>query len=124
MRRALGVLLLVVFSLPLIAPVFTSAPDESALPACCRRDGKHHCMMAGMMANVPSSYRTVSEKCPFAPFGGFALMLPHAFAVHAAPRSVAHTAGTTAPVRDAEAGYRISFHRARQKRGPPSLLSL
>lgn len=125
MRRALAVLLLLGFSFPLIAPVFTSGPSEAALPACCRRDGKHHCAMAGMMmAQVPSNYRTVAEKCPFSPFAGVALMLPHALG-RSAEALLSRTAKVpSAVVRDAEAGYRVSFHRARQKRGPPQLLAL
>jgi hypothetical protein len=124
MRRALGMLLLVVFSLPLIAPALAPAPDESALPACCRRNGEHHCTMTGMTATIPPRYRSVSAKCPFDPFAGFGLMLPHAFSAQAALTTIAQAGGTAALVRDAETGYRVSYHRARQKRGPPSLLTL
>jgi hypothetical protein len=125
MRRVLAILLLAVFSLPLVAPAFASAPDESTLPACCRRNGEHHCVMPGMVtANVPPRYRSVSAKCPVAPFAGIALMLPHVFAAHTAPASVIPAASPAALVREAEAGYRISFERARQKRGPPALLGL
>jgi hypothetical protein len=125
MRRALAIFLLVGFSFPLIAPLFASGPSESSLPACCRRDGKHHCTMgATMEGQVPSSDRTITERCPYAPFAGLALMLPHAFA--AAHRSIAAAgpAGPAAMVGDALAGYRISADRTRQKRGPPSHLSL
>jgi hypothetical protein len=46
-RRAIAFSLMVLFSLTLIAPLF--APDADAnLPACCRRNGKHHCMMRMM----------------------------------------------------------------------------
>jgi hypothetical protein len=122
MRRALAIFLLVGFSFPLIAPLFASGPSESSLPACCRRDGKHHCMMASMMMGAgPSSNETVSEKCPYAPFAGVALMLPHAFAPRGVSVLLGHAVTSAAVVRDAEAGYRISADRTRQKRGPPSL---
>lgn len=124
MRRALAVFLLLGFSFPLIAPLFTSGPDESALPACCRRNGRHHCMMAAMMENALSRSRVVTEKCPYAPFANVALMLPHAFRRHAAPMILGVVAAPAAAIREAEAGYRVSFDRARQKRGPPRLLSL
>jgi hypothetical protein len=125
MRRALAILLLAGFSLPLIAPLFASRPAEASLPACCRRDGKHHCMLAAMAwGQVPSHNRTVTEKCPYAPLAGLALMMPHAFAAGGIPALAGHTFASAAIVREAEAGYRISADRTRQKRGPPSLLSL
>jgi hypothetical protein len=122
MRRALAMVLLVGFSLPLIAPLFASGFSEASLPACCRRNGKHHCMMAAtMMGEASSRERTVAEKCPYSPFAGLALMLPHAYAAAHRPGTTAGYAGPAAIVRDALAGYRISADRTRQKRGPPSL---
>lgn len=119
-RRAFAILLLVGFSLPLIAPLFASSSTQSSLPACCRRDGKHHCMMG----EVPSRNRTVTERCPYAPFAGLALMLPHAMAPTDRPIAAVQLAGPAAMVGEALAGYRISADRTRQKRGPPSFLSL
>ncbi|HEU5022445.1 MAG TPA: hypothetical protein VFT60_11150 [Bryobacteraceae bacterium] len=64
MRRLLASLLLVVISLSLVSPVLASAA-KSDLPACCLRNGKHHCEMGaevstqgkpGLRANCP--YRT------------------------------------------------------------------
>jgi hypothetical protein len=125
MRRVLALLLLVGFSLPLIAPAFASHPDEASLPACCRRNGEHHCAMSGMIqAGAAGRDRTVAPKCPFAPFAAVALMLPHPYATKAASAVSTPHAGPAAMVRDAEAGFRVSFDRTRQKRGPPSLLSL
>jgi hypothetical protein len=42
--RLLASVLLLIVSLPWFAPLAASTPD-SGLPACCRRDGKHHCAM-------------------------------------------------------------------------------
>jgi len=123
MRRALAVLLVVAFSLPLIAPALVSFSVESSLPACCRRNGAHHCaMMNGEMSvNVSSRTRTIGATCPYAPFSHEALMMPHARSSGRTPSAVAAIAGPAALVRDVEAGYRISFERSRQKRGPPFL---
>lgn len=121
MRNALAVLLMIVFSLPLIAPALASSPDESSLPACCRRNGRHHCAMSGMaLGTVDSRYTVLSERCPYSPFARVTLMAPHVFA---SPRGISfmRAAGPTAVVRDAEAGYRISADRTRRKRGPPLL---
>ncbi|HTV16047.1 MAG TPA: hypothetical protein VME68_15105 [Acidobacteriaceae bacterium] len=125
MRRALAIFLLVGFSLPLIAPLLASTPDGASLPACCRRNGKHHCMMgAAAMGNAPSRDATVAERCPYALFSGVTLMLPHALAATHRPIESADLAGPAATVREALTGYRISADRTRQKRGPPSFLSL
>lgn len=120
MRRACACLLLLVFSLPLIVPALASVPDDSQLPACCRRDGKHHCTMS-MGVNVPSRYRIAQEKCPFSPFAHTPLLQPHAFALVNPPALAGFPARPAAVVRTAEAGYRISADRTRHKRGPPFL---
>jgi hypothetical protein len=44
MRRAIAISLMMLFSWTLIAPFY--ARDSGAnLPACCRKNGKHHCAM-------------------------------------------------------------------------------
>lgn len=124
MRRAPAALLLLVLSLPLITPLFASGVDESQLPACCRRNGKHHCAMAASEATlggIPAGTVVIAEKCPYSPFGCPQLMLPHVFlrssmGLSARPASISRIAG------EAEAGWRISTDRARHKRGPPATL--
>lgn len=43
--------------------------QQSSVPACCRRNGKHHCMsgMSGMMASNDKApaLRTIPSRCPF-----------------------------------------------------------
>lgn len=124
MRRVPALLLMLVFSFPLIAPVIASSLDEASLPACCRSNGAHHCMMGGMIGNIPSRFTTVSAKCPYAPFAHRALMLPHAFAAPVVLTATRQAAGPAATIREAETGYRISMDRTRHKRGPPRLLAL
>ena len=126
MRRVPAILLVFVFSFSLIGPaLFVDA--ESNLPACCRRDGKHHCgMMAQDMAPTPSSGAAVDAlraKCPFFPSGGAVLPQPGAALLAASqPAGISIVSQIAAPAQ-AEAGYRISLNRAHHKRGPPTLLS-
>jgi len=125
MRRALAILLMLAFSLPLIAPALAFAPDESQLPACCRRNGAHHCaLMSEVSVNASRRLTTISGRCPCPPITHLALMLPHALSTQHNSAIVAWMPGRTAVIREAEAGYRISFLRSRQKRGPPQLASL
>lgn len=124
MRRALGIVLVTIFSLPLIAPAFSSIPDDAQLPACCRRGGQHQCAMAMEMGNIPSRFHLVSEKCPYSPFGHAPFVVPHSLAAPAIPAGAANAPGPAAVIRAAEAGYRISADRARLKRGPPKRLAL
>ena len=62
MRRALASILLVLFSLQLIAPVL-SASAASDLPACCRRGGKHRCSTQETSGSGPA-WKVLQSKCP------------------------------------------------------------
>ena len=126
MRRVPAILLTLVFSFSLIAPAL-SPHGESDLPACCRRDGKHHCAMMGRdMAEAPSSgpvADAVHVKCPLFPSGR--ALVPECGPALVAP---SHAARITLATRTAEkvhteAGYRISLSRSHHKRGPPTLVS-
>jgi hypothetical protein len=128
MRRVPAILLLAVFSYSLIGAALWADAD-SRLPACCRRDGKHHCAMMNMdqgaaEAQSPGlAVRAVTTRCPFFPKGG--AVLPHsgaALLTGAPPARVAVLYQMAAPAQ-AAAGYRFSFDRSHQKRGPPSLFS-
>jgi hypothetical protein len=122
MRRVPAILLVFLFSFSLIGPALFQ-DDESNLPACCRRAGKHHCGMAGRdMAEAPSSGPAVDAlraRCPLFPNGG--AVLPHS---GAAVLTADRTAGASAGFRiispaQAIAGYRVSFSPSHRKRGPP-----
>ena len=129
MRRVSAILLVILFSFSLAGPaLFQDA--ESSLPACCRRDGKHHCGMADRdvadAVQMPSSGPSVDAlraKCPFFPNGG-AVVPESGPALLAATHSavVSFASQAAAPVQT-DAGYRISSNTSHQKRGPPSLLS-
>jgi hypothetical protein len=52
MRRLLSITLVAMLGLPSVMAMLP-ASNESRLPACCRRDGAHHCAMsAGMTARM------------------------------------------------------------------------
>jgi hypothetical protein len=117
MRRGLAIVVAMLLSWTLVLPAF-SLPVENNLPACCRRAGKHHCMMRGAQTQSGQSFATVGVKCPYSS--------------HLTMNS--HHEGYTQPVTGSfyaelvhhpaqspqtEASYRVSFDRSRQKRGPP-----
>jgi hypothetical protein len=119
-RRILSLSLLLLFSLPLISPLVAADAAEMSLPACCRRDGKHHCRMVQRDANGRIGFQAaaVHERCsnyPAAPIRpridfssdeGRAVLFAEVV-IH--PSGVAQT----------EVRRCISFDRSRQKRGPP-----
>jgi hypothetical protein len=128
MRRSAAILLLVTFCSLLSAPLLAlSSNSRNHLAACCIRDGKHHCMtdmaMDGESNSVAVNISAPIEKCPFFPKAIVPATatkhlgaLPSSGTFFAALRS--HPACTV----QTEARYRVSFHRARQKRGPPAVL--
>jgi hypothetical protein len=124
MRRVISILLLVIFGLPAVAPLFAAAPrSEASLPACCRMHGKHHCFM-GMVATPTLSsskpqFRAPLERCPYAP----ALISGVHTTIYAPPAAPAIYAGLIshpAVAAQTESKLLISRGRSRQKRGPPA----
>lgn len=127
MRKILSILLLVALGLPSLIPLLvTSSLDEASLPACCRRNGKHHCMMSMAERNSISSdksqFLAPEEKCPYCPG---ALTLGHqtnVFGVQSGQTVFIRLVSQSAVVAQTESKRRISRDRSRQKRGPPLLL--
>ena len=77
MRAAVTSLLLALFSSSLIAPLLADPAGD--IPACCRRDGQHHCGMSDPMTDQGigqgSSHRALQArhpKCPMFPQAGVA----------------------------------------------------
>ncbi len=80
-RRVLSITLILLFGLPLVAPLFAlGAMRESRLPACCRRAGKHQCVM-GMAQQAAVSEHSPEAAAPPAQCPYF----PKAVAVNAQP---------------------------------------
>jgi hypothetical protein len=117
--RFIAIALLLIFSGDSALPALL-ADSESSLPACCRRDGKHHCAMMEKETAGPS-WRTVTRKCPSFPKRTVAF-----FTDQSAPPPEVRVGGwiVSHPVNKAqtEVLYRISHSRTRQKRGPPSFV--
>jgi len=128
LRRLLAISLLVVLGLSFVSPLLAlGTKTGSDVPACCRRNGRHHCMsgsagQASLTQYASPSFNGSPEKCPYFPrsiavvHGAFSV--PTAQAVYAG--LIAHPAVAA----QTESKLRISLGRARQKRGPPVASSL
>lgn len=123
--RAMSGVLLAFFLLPLFIPFFNPG-SESTLPACCRRDGKHHCTMsAGLRGSVQSASsepiaRPAISVCPYRS----RLLMPFISRVLSVPCAVAFSGRTISyPAPDLETIVlaRFSEIRSNLKRGPPAL---
>jgi hypothetical protein len=125
MRRAITFVLLALFSFPLIAPVL--ADGAAGLPACCRRDGKHHCGMSDADGQKDSpagrTLKAAQSKCPLYPNAGApagnsqTAFVPDSIAAGELP--VFHSTFQASN----EEFSRIALHGSVQKRGPPSFLN-
>jgi len=124
-RRLLSIALVLLLGLPLFASVFEAQAQRASLPACCRRNGAHHCRMSAqeMQALLDGHhFATVHSKCPLYPAAPVTLHrqdLSFDSAKPALPETPDSLAQKTAQIaawaRAAEAG-------ARHKRGPPATL--
>jgi hypothetical protein len=117
LQRGIAILLAFIISFMLMLPALAASPGSSNLPACCLKNGRHHC--TGGMGQP--GVQTITEKCPFVqhasvPAGG--APIPPSNAVFIFAGLVHHPACSP----QIEAHRRISFSRSRQKRGPPSFL--
>jgi len=128
LRKLLVITLLALLGLPFVPPLLAlTAKSEANLPACCRRNGKHHCMMSmaerSKRASRDPQFTSPVEKCPYCPAAvavthGSTFVPPLTQAIFAG--LVAHPAITA----QTESKLRISLNRSRQKRGPPVSFSL
>jgi hypothetical protein len=122
MRRALASILLTLLSFPLIAPLL--ANTDSSLPACCRRNGKHHCSMMSMGSPAPGpAVRAVRPRCPYYPAGNTVPCEPDVALPGISPAVFALLFSRQAGQARTAAGYRLSFSPSHQMRGPPPSLS-
>ena len=115
MRRLLSLALVLMLALPLAMPILALGQTSQArLLLCCRKGGAHHCMQV-----AASDGPVLSARC----LAGSTDSTKTTVRVWEAFRSQADNKRgdvCALQVRQIEAGYGISFHRARQKRGPPA----
>jgi hypothetical protein len=127
-RRLLAILIAILVGLPTVTPLFAlSTGDDLSRPACCRSDGKHHCMLADMDMSGSSSDRSgftapsISERCPYG-----AKSVPSTshsdWSLDTAQAVFAGVVAHPAVAPQTESKRRISADRSRQKRGPPASL--
>jgi hypothetical protein len=126
MRRLIAISLLLLFGLPMVSPLLAQgANSDAGLPACCRRNGKHHCMMSMEMMQAMlngTQVRVIPMKCPLFP-KAVTTAQHQDLSCHAAALTFAAVVSHPAIHLQTEARARVARDCARQKRGPPALLS-
>jgi hypothetical protein len=126
MRRLLAIALLSCFCLPLLSPLLelsARADVLSRLPACCRRNGAHHCTMSADELERLShgqNFTTVRTHCPLFPHA-LASFDHQNLALHTAQAIFAAVVSHPAEHRQIEAWARVAEAGARHKRGPPTV---
>lgn len=118
MRRALASILIAVFSFPLFAAV-TLAGGAREIPACCRRNGKHHCAMTESQPSGAPTFAATQLKCPLYPKANLSPRASHSPALGAAVDSGALRQFRSA-ITPATVYPRIASSSSALKRGPPS----
>ncbi|HTV05991.1 MAG TPA: hypothetical protein VME86_11535 [Acidobacteriaceae bacterium] len=126
MQRGIAILFILFFSAgPLVA--LSPASDDAYLPACCRRDGMHHCamrmaMMAARTPIPPGAPPVVGNPshCPYYPHHLGVWSTP-AHALLAAPAVLAEMLIEPHSPGAARATARFSQLRTRSVRGPPAV---
>jgi hypothetical protein len=124
MRRALSILFAFLFALGPLAATFDE--DESSLPACCRRNGTHHCLMSDAMlarivqAALSTPAFTSPGRCPQYPLRGCATPSP-TFALAQAPQIQEAAFPALFPIAASGTWARNIHLRTPALRGPPSL---
>jgi len=132
MRRILSILLLMVLGLGPAADAgalasgpasgWTGKIDETRIPACCRRNGKHHCAMSTVGETAQTTGETsisANDCCPCSP-RALVSTAPSVVAVLGGRRdAIGRTANLRLP-HASTAPTRVSDRRSWPKRGPPA----
>jgi hypothetical protein len=125
-RKCLAILLLIFNGLPYARSLtLLGSEDGYRLPACCQRNGKHHCMLGSLESAVNSAaWKASLENCPYSPgkivpvFHRRLLGVPAIYGVPGNLRGSARLITSTTPRRSR------SLSGARSERGPPVLSTL
>lgn len=127
LRKILAILLLVLFGLPAVSPLFALCETlEPSVPACCRANGRHSCLrktaQRSTSADERPSVASPMAKCPFCP-EAVASGHTNLLGTSAAGLTFAGLASHPAAIAQTESKRRIARDRSRQMRGPPEGLS-
>jgi hypothetical protein len=123
-RRVLTFTLLLLFSLPLISPLLAlTANSDANLPACCRRNGAHHCTRATHPTDPSTdagiNLSAIPQHCPAYP--AVVTSARHSdLAFHASSLIFAGIVSHPTVRPQTHARARIALDISRQKRGPPT----
>jgi hypothetical protein len=120
-RRILAISLLLLFSVTLISPLFALSTDAGGnLPACCRRNGTHHCALMTGEQSQGIQFSALQQRCPAYP-RAITLNRRNEFSLKTSTdRSVeivVHASGKT----EATANAKTDSYGSQQQRGPPVL---
>lgn len=121
MRRIWAILLVAIFSFSLVEPVVFASDLDSKLPACCRRDGRHHCAMKDDQSDSSTGLSLQTDRCALFPGVQSIPSGPRTSLPGVAPAIFAALISHPAVCAQTEALCRMSYSRAGQKRGPPAL---
>jgi len=123
MRRWIAISLLLLLGWTLAAPML-AADADSNLPACCRRHGKHHCMMSrmGQHSGSKRGFTSASERCPCCPASACPVHSP-IYAPNTSDQFYGDVVFQTVPVPRSATPCRSAFFRGYPKRGPPTPLA-
>jgi len=123
MRRLLSIALVLFFGLGPLSALAGASDDDASLPACCRRNGAHHCAMTAMLERMERSSGpafSAPATCPSYPGAAVVLAAPvQALAAAAASMPAMTAQAHKASVSRATLSSRPN--RAHAGRGPPSL---
>jgi hypothetical protein len=119
MRRWFASVLLLLTALLPLQPLIASAQADASLPACCRRNGAHHCMLMHAMVPTDSGTQTtvLPASCPLWKF----TVSPAVVAVATAPLSLYSKPAFTEDVVDLVPSFLfVRPARTRSARAPPT----
>jgi hypothetical protein len=118
LRRLSAISLLILLALSLLTPLF-GANEDAAAPACCRRNGAHHCAMGSERSSSQGTAFRENRKCPL--YSGFNLLGASALvALHRPAISFSVRLKTASLLRrQAEVTRVVTSAREHSKRGPP-----
>jgi hypothetical protein len=122
MRRGLSIFLILFFGLGPLAAALPGS-EESRLPPCCRRHGKHHCAMMQRMAQTASGQPIVTAPATCPLFPGYGVLNSASVdALAAAPVSLPVLLAQAHAPAAGRAAARFSPIRSRAGRSPPANL--